>query len=102
MKLPSKHSRIVQNEEKKECDKVFTFAKTVFDPDRKKMLIIVTELTFMEATASFVSRYGYDAYFRHNKSLLFCERQLDVIRKIDKLDASLDTPELPHPNGISI
>ncbi|MBR1710247.1 MAG: AAA family ATPase [Clostridia bacterium] len=90
------------NEGKKKLDNVFTFAETVFDPDGQEMLIIVTELTSMEATAGFISRYGCDAYFRHNKSLLFYERQLDVIQKIDELDASLDTPELPQNNDTSI
>lgn len=75
---------------KKAMSNVFAFAEEVFDADGQEMLIIVTELTAMESTARFISQYGCDAYFRHNQSLLFYERQIDVIQKIDQLEDSLD------------
>ena len=82
-------------EVKKSLNNVFDFAEKVFDADGQEMLIIVTELTAMESTARFISQYGCDAYFRHNQSLLFYERQLDVIQKIDQLENSIDLSDEP-------
>ncbi|MFR3921735.1 MAG: hypothetical protein ACLTYN_06865 [Dysosmobacter welbionis] len=35
----------------------------------------MTELTINYYAATFISRYGCDAYFTHNQELLFYERQ---------------------------
>ena len=51
----------------------------------KEMLMIVTELTADPASAAFINRYGCEEYFRHNKELLFNERQIEIDRKIDQL-----------------
>ncbi|MBQ8094726.1 MAG: AAA family ATPase [Clostridia bacterium] len=80
-------------EVKKSLNNVFDFAEKTFDAEGQEMLIIVTELTAMESTARFISQYGCDAYFRHNKSLLFYERQIDVIQKIDELESTLELPD---------
>ena len=49
------------------------------------MLILVTELTASPDISRFISLYGCDAYYRHNKELLFYERQTEVIREIEEL-----------------
>ena len=36
--------------------------------------------------AWFISQYGCDAYFRHNKELLFYERHVQVLRQLDVLE----------------
>ena len=54
--------------------------------DGKEMLLILTELTADTDCVSFISTYGCDAYFRHNKTLLFNERDLEIERKIKDLD----------------
>ena len=54
--------------------------------DGKEMLLILTELTADPDCVSFISTYGCDAYFRHNKTLLFNERDLEIERKIKDLD----------------
>jgi hypothetical protein len=50
------------------------------------MLMIVTELTADADSASFINKYGCDEYFRHNKELLFSERQVEIDRKIKELE----------------
>ena len=47
----------------------FAFCENVFK-DGQVLLIFVTELTVNYYTAQFISRYGCEAYFRHNKGLL--------------------------------
>ena len=55
-------------------------------PEGQEMLIIVTELTKGYYSASFISRYGCEEYFKHNKELLFYERQNDITKEIMELD----------------
>ena len=81
-------------ETKKHLENVFAFMEEVFG-DSQEMLILITELTASEAAAKFIAQYGCDAYFRHNKALLFYERQIEVIKEIDKLEASIDGDVLP-------
>jgi hypothetical protein len=54
----------------------------------REELILVTELTSNCQTARFISRYGNEAYFRHNKELLVYERQKELIIEIESLDYS--------------
>ena len=63
----------------------FAFCEKVF-PEGQELLILVTELTLNPAAARFIGKYGCDAYFRHNKNLLFYERQTEIIRSIEELD----------------
>jgi len=64
---------------------MFKFSEEVFD-EGQEMLIIVTELTKGYYSASYISRYGCDEYFKHNKELLFYERQNEIIKEIEELD----------------
>ena len=50
------------------------------------MLLIVTELTADPDCVSFISTYGCDGYYRHNKNLLFDERQTAIEQEIEKLE----------------
>ena len=50
------------------------------------MLILVTELTISYYGARFISRYGCPEYFRHNKEILFHERQQEIIAELEKLE----------------
>lgn len=72
-------------EASKKLENVFTFCEEVFE-DSQEMLILVTELTINPHSARFISRYGCDKYFAHNKELLFYERQREIIREIEELD----------------
>ena len=65
-------------------ENLYLFSEKAFG-EGQEMLIIVTELTAASDSASFISHYGSPGYFRHNKELLFYERQIQVISEIDRL-----------------
>ena len=69
----------------KQLSNVFVFCEEVFD-EGQEMLILVTELTISYYGAHFISRYGCQEYFNHNKELLFYERQKEIIRQIENLE----------------
>lgn len=69
----------------KHLSNVFAFVEEVFG-EGQEILILVTELTMSYYAARFISRFGSEAYFRHNKQLLFYERQKELILEIDNLD----------------
>ena len=66
-------------------ENMFAFCEKVFS-EGNEILILVTELTLFPAAARFISRYGCDAYFRHNKNLLFYERKNEIISSIEALN----------------
>lgn len=66
-------------------DCLFAFSEEAFG-EGQEMLILVTELTASPDVTRFISLYGCEAYFRHNKELLFFERQMEVVREIEELD----------------
>lgn len=78
---------------KKICDSVklrlnnlFEFCEEVFTAEGQELLILVTELTANHYSAMFIGKYGCDEYFKHNKNLLFYERQKEITEKIERLD----------------
>ena len=64
---------------------VFRFCEEAF-PEGQEMVILVTELTRGFYTAGFISHYGCEEYFAHNRELLFYERQKEIISEIEALD----------------
>lgn len=70
---------------KKCLDNIFVFCDTAFDSGNE-VLILVTELTANKQCARFISSNGSDEYFKHNKELLFYERQNEIIREIEAFD----------------
>ena len=66
-------------------DNVFKFIEEIF-ADGQEMLILVTEITMNFYTANCISRFGCAEYFKHNKELLFYERQKGIIRELNVLD----------------
>jgi hypothetical protein len=54
--------------------------------DGQEMLILVTELTISYYGAHFISRYGCQEYFSHNKELLFYERQKEILTELESLE----------------
>ena len=64
---------------------LFRFCEEVF-PDGQELLILVTELTVSPYSAKFISRYGCEEYFTHNKELLFYERQQEILSQLEELD----------------
>ena len=66
-------------------DNMFAFCEKVF-PEGQELLILVTELTLNPTAARFIGKYGCEAYFRHNRNLLFYERQTEIMRSIEALE----------------
>lgn len=64
---------------------VFTFFENVF-ADGQEMLILVTELTANPFTAKYISKYGCEKYYAHNKNLLFYERQQEIEQRLEHLN----------------
>lgn len=64
---------------------LFRFAEQCWG-DGKEMLMIVTELTADPDSVQFISKYGCDEYFAHNKDLLFNERELEIDQKLEELE----------------
>ena len=54
--------------------------------DGKEMLLILTELTADPHSVRFISTYGCDSYYRHNRNLLFNERDLEIEAEIRDLE----------------
>jgi hypothetical protein len=52
----------------------------------QELLILVTELTVNHYASAFISRYGCEEYFKHNKQLLFYERQKEISVELELLD----------------
>ena len=69
---------------KKKLSNMFLFSEEVFG-EGQELLITVTELTANYNSARFISEFGCEEYFRHNKELLFYERQREIITKIENL-----------------
>lgn len=63
---------------------MFLFSEEVFG-EGQELLIMVTELTVNYYSARSISEFGCEEYFRHNKELLFYERQREIITKIENL-----------------
>ena len=63
---------------------IFSFADDVF-ANGQELLILITELTVNQNTASFISQYGCDSYYKHNQELLFYERNKEIIQKLEDL-----------------
>ncbi len=81
-----------KNEAKKTSQKMnnaFEFVDSVFG-DGQEMLILVTELTQNYYSSKFISNFGCDEYFKHNKSLLFYERDKEIMDEITDLNIELD------------
>lgn len=63
----------------------FKFIEKAFK-EGQELLIFVTELTVNAATARYISRYGCEEYFKHNKDLLFYERRKEILTEMELLD----------------
>ncbi len=64
---------------------MFRFCEAAFESGQE-LIILVTELTANRHSAHFISRYGCDEYFAHNKELLFYERQREIVTALENLE----------------
>lgn len=72
----------------RKLDCLFGFVEEVW-PNGQELLILVTELSAGKNEARFISRYGCDAYYRHNEELMFYERQTEIIKELEKLEMEI-------------
>lgn len=63
----------------------FRFCEEVFG-DGQEMVIFVTELTANAYSSRFIGKYGCESYFRHNKELLFYERNQEISAELKELE----------------
>lgn len=69
---------------KNQLNNMFLFIEEVFGAGQE-ILLVVTELSISSAGMRFISEYGCDKYFEHNKGLLFHERHKDLEIKLTNL-----------------
>ncbi|MGN0132214.1 MAG: ATP-binding protein [Lachnospiraceae bacterium] len=70
---------------KSELSALFAFVDEAFT-EGNEMLILVTELTVNNDSASFIATFGCEAYQKHNEQLLLSERSDQLIREIRELN----------------
>ena len=68
-----------------ELSNCFQFCEDIFG-DGQEMLVLVTELTLNSYSATYISHYGCDEYYRHNKNLQFYERQKEITKLLDDIN----------------
>ena len=68
----------------KKLENLFAFAEDVWK-DGQEMLILVTELTIGYYSSRFIARYGSEEYYKHNESLKFYERKIEILKKGEAL-----------------
>ncbi len=73
------------DETKDALNNAFSFLEMAFG-ESQEMLIFVTSLTASKDAAAFISHFGCEKYFEHNKELLFYERQREIIEELSDLD----------------
>ena len=72
----------------------FRFLETTFG-DSQELVIFVTEITAGYDTSWFVEQFGCDAYYRHNRELLFDDTRRRIREEIAaaKAEEQRDTAE---------
>ena len=78
---------------RQQMENAFAFCEEVF-PEGQELLLLVTEFSVDPRAARFIGKYGCDAYYRHNRELMFYERHRELNREIASLD--LDHDEEDH------
>ena len=73
-------------------DNAFRFLEATF-AQNQELVLFVTEVTAGYDTSWFVENFGCDAYFRHNKELLFDSTRQKLSREILELRGKMqETP----------
>ena len=71
-------------ETREQLENMFAFCEQAF-PEGQELLLLVTELSVNPDSSRFIGKYGCDAYFRHNRELMFYERNRELSREIAEL-----------------
>lgn len=83
MKKSKKEKEFILNQ----LNQLFLFIDEVFK-DGQEIVIVMSELTTNYYTNKFIAFNGCDAYFKHNKDLLFYQRQIDIIKVLEEVEES--------------
>lgn len=68
---------------------LFAFVEQAFG-DGHEMLSLMTELTINYHSSHFISRFGCEDYYAHNRDLLLLDRQQNLLRQLADLDQPKD------------
>lgn len=71
----------------KEITNVIEFTHKAFG-EGQAFFLVLTQLTADEVCANFLSNYGVDSYFKHNKDLLVHDTQKEILEDIEDLEAN--------------
>lgn len=82
----------------KEFDSAFCFLEQALG-DSQELVMFVTEITAGYDTSWFVENFGCDAYFRHNKELLFDDTRRRIRKEILREADSEKSSQNPARNG---
>lgn len=74
----------VCNVARKSLDSGFAFLDESYGDDSQESLMLITKLSADRAVVRFVADFGSEEYMRHNKSLLFTERGLNLLAEIEE------------------
>ena len=96
-KKPSAAARSVLSSEKKRLVKVcdiaqksidcsFAFLDESFGDEAQESLAFIAKLSADPVVIKFVADFGSEQYMKHNKSLLFTERGLNLLEEIEELE----------------
>lgn len=69
---------------RKHLDTAFLFMEEVFG-DSQEMVIFLTELSANSSAIRFISQNGCESYYRHNRELLFYEKQKSILEDIEAI-----------------
>ena len=70
---------------KARLENLFQLVEEAFE-DGQEMLILVMELTVRYYCVKFISKFGCDAYFKHNQNLMFYQRKQELLVEIAVLE----------------
>ena len=68
----------------RQFDALFAFCEEVYTGGQE-LLLLVTELTINPHASNFISHYGCESYFKHNKNLMFYERNQEIEARLNEL-----------------
>lgn len=70
----------------KSIDNSFDFLDESFGEDSQESLMFITKLSSDVVVVRFIVDFGSERYMKHNKSLLFTERGLNLLAEIEKME----------------
>ena len=78
--------QVLGDETAEQFDHAFRFLEETFGQSQE-LVLFVTEMTANYDTSWFVEQFGCDAYFRHNRELLFDDTRSRICQEIAAVNA---------------